>query len=113
MLPPVTKKYADHSTQREFCFSFFCDRCGMEYKSECYPCSMANEDQTSADKQFAFALLWKNEHDAAYERANLEALMRFNKCPQCGDRVCDNCFSEMGTTCLRCESGQGQYSPTL
>ncbi len=37
MLPSVTKKYADHSTEREFQFDFFCDRCGAVWKSDVYP----------------------------------------------------------------------------
>ncbi len=51
----------------------------------------------------ARVLMWKVEHDAAYERANTEAVLNFNRCPQCGQRVCDDCFAEFEIVCLKCE----------
>jgi hypothetical protein len=37
-------------------------------------------------------MLWANERRIAFEQANLEALMHFNLCPDCGKRVCDDCY---------------------
>jgi hypothetical protein len=36
--------------------------------------------------------IWQSEHEAAYERANREAMMHFNRCPVCKRWVCDDCF---------------------
>ena len=37
-------------------------------------------------------MLWEQEHQAAFEQANLEAHFHFNRCPLCGKWVCDDCF---------------------
>ncbi len=104
MLPPVTKRYTDHSTQTYFAFSFFCDGCGAVWKSEQYPYSLAAVPISSGAEADARRLLWKSEHDAAYERANVEALFHFGKCPSCGRRVCDRCFPEWSSKCKHCDS---------
>ena len=44
------------------------------------------------EKNEALNLLWGNEHRAAFDEANLEAHIHFNRCPVCGKRVCDDCF---------------------
>ncbi len=79
MLPPVTKKCEDHSTDRNFCFVFYCDACGAIWESELYPFSMRNTPSQSEGEKNARVILWRAEHDAAYERANLEAMLNFNK----------------------------------
>ena len=46
-----------------------------------------------------------NEHRFAFERANMEAGMKFNRCPICGSQVCDDCFifrSGSGDLCKKC-----------
>ena len=104
MLPAVTKKYEDHSTDRYFRFVFYCDECGMAWKSEHYPFSMRDASLENEGKKKARVLMWKAEHDAAYERANIEAVLNFNRCPQCGQRVCDDCFAEFEIVCLKYEA---------
>ena len=103
MLPPVTKKYDDHSTDVYFQFGFHCDECGALWTSEQYPFSLRDSPSASLGERRAHEILWKAEHDAAYERANTEALFHFSKCPRCGKRLCDKCFSEFGEMCLSCE----------
>lgn len=105
MLPPVTKKYTDHSTDEHFAFSFYCDECGAVWVSEQYPFSLCRSATCDEGEKTAQKILWKTEHDAAYERANTEALFHFNKCPKCGKRVCDKCFSEFESSCLKCLQG--------
>ena len=102
MLPPVTKKFHDKSTDRFFQFSFYCDECGLGWISECYQFSMRDAPCESEGEKKARDIIWKSDHDAAYERANNEAILNFNKCPKCGQRVCDNCFSEFEPICLTC-----------
>lgn len=104
MLPSITKKYCDHSTDSFFAFSFFCDNCGGEWKSETYPFSMADTPTGSEAKTQARTIIWMAEHDAAYERANNEALFHFNKCPKCKSRVCDNCFCAFDDVCIKCKN---------
>jgi len=36
-------------------------------------------------------LIWLRDHDAAYERANQEALNQLNRCEVCNSYVCDDC----------------------
>lgn len=107
MLPPVTKQYDDHSTDRQFAFVFHCDRCGKLWESESYPFSMA--DATTDSR--ARALLWETEHAAAYERANTEALFHFSKCPTCGRRICDDCFCTAEDACKTCTKPKGGWIP--
>lgn len=102
MLPPVTKRYDDCSTDQWFRFSFYCDECGAKWESEQYPFSMQDANPKSDGDKNALALLWKTEHDAAYERANTEALFQFNRCPACGKRVCDKCFLVTEDVCSSC-----------
>lgn len=104
MLPAVTKKYDDRSTDRFFQFVFHCDECGEAWESEHYPFSMRDAPAKCKGEKNAHVILWKSEHDAAYERANTDALMHFNKCPKCGKRVCDDCFSELEVSCSNCKT---------
>jgi len=87
---PLTRKSVDRSTTENFAFSFFCDRCGKEWRSETMPFNQGNF--TAIEHDEARQLLWASEHKAAFEQANLDARMKFNLCPACGRRVCDDCF---------------------
>lgn len=101
MLPSVTRKCDDCSNDKYFQFIFYCDECDHKYQSEQFPFSMhsvASDDKNDNTR----ALLWKVEHDAAYERANTEALFHFNKCPKCGKRVCDDCYLVNEDECISC-----------
>ena len=90
MLASITKQYKDLSTPDEFLFSFYCDRCGGEWKSDTYAFNI-NEFIPPVDEQIR-AMLWNQQHEEAYERANREAGARFNRCPSCGCHVCDDCL---------------------
>lgn len=102
MLPSITKKIHDRSTYEYFKFIFYCDKCGSAWESENYPFSLASDEPiTQAEKQ-ARVIMWKAEHDAAYERANTEAIFHFNKCSECNARVCDECYAENNDMCNEC-----------
>lgn len=88
MLSPITKKIIDHSTEQTFEFSFQCDGCQTLWKSPKLNFSKKDEGLDIS----VSALLWQVEHDAAYERANQEAIRHFNRCPACGCMVCNSCF---------------------
>lgn len=102
MLPPITQKYHDQSTDAYFQFAFYCEACGDAWHSEQYPFSLAKDPPKSAAEEKARAILWTTEHDAAYERANTEAIMHFSKCRCCGKRICDRCLSELDDMCTEC-----------
>lgn len=101
---PVTKRHADRSTMEGFAFSFFCDRCGKEWRSARYAVNLGNL-ATPIDPT-VYQVLWNDQHKAAYERANRDASFEFNRCPACGRRVCTECFhlSEVGVSdiCVDC-----------
>jgi len=86
----VTKKTTDHSDAGEFSFSFYCDKCGWEWRSPAVPFS--DGYCSEMEHKEAVNLLWAAEHRAAFEGANLDAHMHFNLCEVCGRRVCDECF---------------------
>lgn len=96
MLDPITRQMTDNSTESDFSFSFYCDICKHVWSS--IPL------RYSGNKEDGDRVLWKNEHEAAYERANREAMMYFNRCPACKSWVCDDCFliHEDGYTCKEC-----------
>ena len=86
----VTKKWIDRSSPERFSFSFFCDRCGWEWRSE--DILFNAEGFTMPLDDAVRSMLWIDQRRAAYDRANTEALFMFNHCSICGDRVCDDCF---------------------
>ncbi len=104
MLKTITKKIIDRSTDEFFKFSFRCDRCGFEWTSEPYSFEHGFPNKLTAGEQRAKDIMWKVEHDAALERANLEARLRFNQCNSCGRIVCDECFAmdEDEDLCVDC-----------
>jgi len=110
----ITKKSIDHSDTGNFSFSFFCDRCGKEWTSLSQPFSSESglAGDPTVENQDALKLLWGNEHRAAFDEANLEAHLKFNLCPVCGRRVCDECFNiaekEHGGVCKDCGSKEGK-----
>ena len=101
MSVPLTKKSTDYSGVEQFAFSFFCDRCGMEWVSHEKPFSggICSEVENAE----ALKLLWAHEHRAAFNEANLEAHLQFNRCPKCGKWVCDDCFCLMGKGGGKCK----------
>jgi len=100
---PITRKSIDHSSADHFGFSFFCDRCGKEWKSQTLPFNYGNF--SIIENEEARQLIWAQEHKAAFEHANLEAHMRFSLCPICGKWVCDDCIileDRHKETCKEC-----------
>ena len=97
MLAPVTRQYADLSTAERFEFLFYCDRCGWQWRSEAYAFD-PNGFEPPIDEKIR-VMLWRRQHEEAYERANREAGLRFSRCPVCGCRICDDCL-------YRASSGQ-------
>ena len=104
---PLTKRTTDHSDQKGFSFSFFCDLCGKEWRSPVKP--FMGGDCTIVEHDEALKLLWANDHRAAFEEANLEAHFHFNNCPQCGKWVCNDCFpvedKKSDEVCVGCKEG--------
>ena len=104
MLEPITKKYEDGSTLEKFKFTFFCDSCGcaVEEISYTYHPPFKPKFFISKSEQRARELLWLSDHASAYDRANKEALLSFNRCPVCKRRVCDDCFDTEAGFCYDC-----------
>jgi len=101
---PLTRKSTDHSDKDKFSFSFFCDCCGKEWASQTM--TFMAGGFTNIDHEEARQMLWAHEHKAAFERANLEATLKFNRCPLCGRWVCNDCFDwnepKHGGVCKDC-----------
>ncbi|MCL2544707.1 MAG: hypothetical protein FWE77_02180 [Clostridia bacterium] len=95
LLSPITRRYTDRSTQKAFAFSFFCDRCAKEWRSAPQAFGLGGLPLL-ADLRVV-RMLWNDQYKAAYERANLEAIYGFSLCPECGRRVCLDCFRPSGT----------------
>ena len=92
LLRPVTKRFADRSTQKAFAFSFFCDQCGKEWRSA--PQAFDPGGRRPPADLWVLRMLWNDQYKAAYEQANLEAIRALNLCPACGRRICMECFGE-------------------
>ncbi len=101
MLASVTRKYRDLSTTESFAFAFYCDRCGKEWRSEIYDFNM-DEYAKPVDERIR-AMVWNEQHDEAYARANLDAQGQFLRCNKCGRRVCGACCAEMIGLCQDCD----------
>ena len=114
MLKPVTAKMTDESEGNIYRFTFYCDLCGAPRQSVPYE-SMVTEDSgacidadsspgagvqivtgniTGANRTAVSTETCERitDHNAAYERANFEALHYFNRCPVCKRMVCDTCY---------------------
>ena len=93
MLSPITKKYIDDSSMKQFRFTFYCDCCGNPIRTQAYDFNNAFAQKTflSNDEKEARAIIYANEHREAYERANNEARLNLNRCTICGDMVCEDC----------------------
>lgn len=106
MLKSITKKMQDRSTDQFFKFSFYCDRCGKEWTSEPYSFEHSFSDNLTQAERSARDIMWRTDHDLAFQRANLEARLRFNQCGSCHNIVCDECFAmeEDDDLCVDCAS---------
>jgi hypothetical protein len=122
MTKSYTKKTTDHSDSRHFSFSFYCDKCGKEWRSSVQDFTGTDNATgitvdntvgiTIIENAEALRLLWAEEHRLAYEAANYDARGYFNCCPVCGKHVCDDCFDiaeeEHGGVCNDCSPVCGQ-----
>ena len=104
MMKAITKKFIDKSTDEFFKFSFYCDRCGFEWESCTYYFEHGFSNELTEGERRAKNIMWRVEHDIAFERANLEARLKFNHCVKCGKIVCDECyaFDEEEDLCVDC-----------
>ncbi|MCQ2449804.1 MAG: hypothetical protein MJ132_06415 [Clostridia bacterium] len=109
MLDAVTKKYIDASTEEQFAFSFFCDCCGKVVSTTplTFRPGFKKKLFISKAERKAREMLWQKDHDAAYERANIEALKQLNRCVVCGAAICNDCTVECEetdgkTVCIDC-----------
>lgn len=109
MLDTVTKKYVDASTEEQFNFSFFCDCCGKVVSTTKLAFRSGFEKKLflSRTEQKAREIIWQRDHDSAYERANVEALKKLNRCVVCGTAICNDCTIECNevdgkTVCVKC-----------
>ena len=100
MLGAFTKAFKDESTADMFVFAFFCDASGAPWKSKAVSFSRSNDPLCRLLGVRAPG--WKKEHEAAYERANLEAMLHFNRCAVCGSWVCDASFDDEANRCTLC-----------
>ena len=108
MLSPITKKYTDESTMKQFRFTFYCDCCGKAVPTQAYEFNSAFAQKTflSNDEKEARAIIYAHEHGAAYERANNEVRLNLNRCEVCGNMICEDCsiYSENGKVDVFCKA---------
>ncbi|MCL1913535.1 MAG: hypothetical protein FWG10_06615 [Eubacteriaceae bacterium] len=90
MLAPTTTRFEDNSTQEGYSFVFYCDKCGWQWQSGYMP-FQPQGFQLPIDEAI-FGMLWSLQHREAYESANREAGVIFNRCKVCGARFCDDCL---------------------
>ncbi|MBP3415453.1 MAG: hypothetical protein J6L81_09695 [Clostridia bacterium] len=93
MLEPITKKYEDASTIKQFEFIFYCDCCGKAIPTTVikFRSGFRKKFFLTNDEREARAIIYASDHGKAYERANNEVLHELNRCEKCGDMVCDDC----------------------
>ncbi len=96
MLESITRRMTDESAGGVYRFTFYCDICGKAWQSQ--PVKVTLKTQSDVGRDI------KAEHNSAYERANLEAMRHFNRCPVCKRWVCDDCFLIRGEddVCKHC-----------
>jgi len=99
-----TIKVIDYSDETGFAFGFVCGLCGFEWRTDHVPFRI-NYIAEVLDKQ-ELDLLWEEERARVYDQVKIEAAIQFNKCPECGIWVCDDCFyvaeAEITDFCLEC-----------
>lgn len=94
----------DYSDESGFKFGFSCGLCGYEWQSEFVPFDHSNVAEVVDEKERA--LLWTEDRTKAYDAAKEDAAIEFNRCPDCGTWVCDDCFyvtdEELTDFCKEC-----------
>lgn len=117
MLSPATKNWKDKSTTKKFKFVFFCDCCGKELPSPEYEFHSGFKPKIiiSEAERKAREIIWKSDHDAAYERANLYMFQNhIHTCEICGAGICGDCACvcdelEGGVCCDKCLKEKGYH----
>jgi len=102
MLQSFILSCTDESTEELFAFTFYCDLCGMSWKSVPIPFSHGKQKKFWERLLGMPSSLWKEEHKDAFERANREGMFYFNRCAVCKKWVCDDDFSEEENKCSNC-----------
>jgi len=109
VLKPVTKRYQDMSTMKQFEFVFYCDCCGKALSTTVigYDSGFRKKFFLTSDEREARAIIYADNHGKAYERANNEVLHELNRCEKCGDMVCEDCTvfeseKEGKVYCIKC-----------
>lgn len=110
MLRAFTELYTDESTETEFSFTFYCDICNNSWKSVPVPFSGREQKVLFGAVPVRKTGRWKQEHEQAFERANQEAMMHFNRCPICKRWVCDKDFDIDDAACSICRSKMQKYA---
>jgi len=87
----LTSQTIDRSSVESFSFSFYCDKCGSEWKSPEIPFELGGF--TSIENEEVRQMVWAHEHRTAFDRANLEAHFHFSHCSESGMWVCDECYN--------------------
>lgn len=109
MLRPVTKRFADNSSLSRFAFEFYCDCCAKPLPTIVIKTNTRFKKKLwlSHDEREARAIIYADEHNKAYERANNEIRHELNRCETCGEMVCEECtvygvLESGGVCCKRC-----------
>ena len=105
MLKPITKKFLDKSNMEQFEFVFYCDCCGKPTPTTIYKHENRFEKKMflSKSEQEARAIIYADEHNKAYERANNEARLEFCNCEVCGILLCDDCCNYLEEGEIACK----------
>jgi hypothetical protein len=67
--------------------------CGKEWRSDTYTFDLKGFELPIDEK--IRSMLWNQQHEEAYERANREAGAVFSRCQDCGCRICDDCLIQV------------------
>ncbi len=121
VLHAATKKWEDLSTTQTFKFIFYCDCCGKQLPSPDYAWESGFKPKIllSRAERKARELVWQQDHEAAYERANLYMLAnRIHVCEICGANVCGDCAvycDELkgGVCCDKCLHEKGYHGTKM
>ncbi len=126
---PFTRNYVDNSVESGFQFTFFCDRCRSEYKSNFTPSKSSkkagflkglgraaaigssvlgrsggyNVEQGTTVMAGRFQQMssaWHQEHEEAFKLAQNEVMGHFHKCPKCAKWVDDSCWNDRVGLCI-------------
>lgn len=99
VLRSFTQRYIDTSTATHYSFVFFCDISEYQWASIPIP---KNHGKHGIFSHFKGRRANAREHEQAFERANREAMLYFNRCTKCHRWVCDEKFIDEFVICAAC-----------